>query len=92
MATEDIEIAGAGETAAAEPLSAESTRTYPVDRNSLNVRPRPGHALQRRPHAAGGLERPDLLPVPGGVRQRLLRDDERLGRTSPTASSCPTPT
>ncbi|MGW3982252.1 peptidase [Streptomyces mirabilis] len=43
MATEDIEIAGAGETAAAAPLSAESTRTYPVAPGySLNVRSGPG--------------------------------------------------
>jgi uncharacterized protein YraI len=43
MATEDIEIVGAGETAAAEPLSAESTRTYPVAPGySLNVRSGPG--------------------------------------------------
>ncbi|MFD5759618.1 peptidase [Streptomyces sp. NPDC127044] len=43
MATEDIEIAGAGDTAAAAPLSAESTRTYPVAPGySLNVRSGPG--------------------------------------------------
>ncbi|MFD7998756.1 peptidase [Streptomyces mirabilis] len=43
MATEDIEIAGAGETAAAEPLSVESTRTYPLAPGySVNVRSGPG--------------------------------------------------
>jgi uncharacterized protein YraI len=43
MATEDIEITGAGETAAAESLSAETTRTYPIAPGySVNVRSGPG--------------------------------------------------
>ncbi|MEU8982526.1 peptidase [Streptomyces sp. NPDC058467] len=43
MATEEIEIAGAGETAAVEPLSAEALRTYPIAPGyNVNVRSGPG--------------------------------------------------
>jgi uncharacterized protein YraI len=43
MATEDIEIAGAGETPAAESLSAEATITYPIAPGyNVNVRSGPG--------------------------------------------------
>src|SRR5437899_6290387 len=43
MATEDIQISGAGEAAAADSVSAEATRTYPVAPGyRLNVRSGPG--------------------------------------------------
>ncbi|WP_330306447.1 MULTISPECIES: peptidase [unclassified Streptomyces] len=43
MATEDIEITGAGETAEAEPLSAAATLTYPLAPGyNVNVRSGPG--------------------------------------------------
>ncbi|MFF4347698.1 peptidase [Streptomyces sp. NPDC001530] len=43
MATEDIEIAGAGETADAQTLSAEALRTYPLAPGyNVNVRSGPG--------------------------------------------------
>jgi uncharacterized protein YraI len=43
MATEDVEIAGAGETAAAEQPSVAATRTYPLaPGSSVNVRSGPG--------------------------------------------------
>ncbi|MEU1197319.1 peptidase [Streptomyces sp. NPDC005813] len=43
MATEDIEITGAGETADAEALTTETARTYPLAPGySVNVRSGPG--------------------------------------------------
>ncbi|AVH57277.1 MULTISPECIES: peptidase [Streptomyces] len=43
MATEDIEITSAGETAEAEPQSAEALRTYPLAPGyNVNVRSGPG--------------------------------------------------